>query len=220
MRLIGGSSVHTNNAGKAGGGLVVTGTCTVNIFEGSSVHSNRALDGAAGGLTVGTGAHVTISGSTVSNNSCACGVGGGIAVDPELPNAGKATFDARGRVATVEGWDSMSFVPGAPTNDPVAPVDLANDNTCGDNRIATYGVTFSPDPTLYRKGVPSFVIISNSSVANNTSIRSAGGGIAAWRNGTIELVNGTLLSQDVSVEGSGGGVMLLDYATLHADKSV
>jgi hypothetical protein len=69
-------------------------------------------------------------------------------------------------------------------------------------------------------GVPSLVTISNSSVTNNTSIKTAGGGLAVWRNGTAELLNGTVLSYNTVVNGSGDGVLLLDYATLHVDGSV
>jgi hypothetical protein len=66
------------------------------------------------------------------------------------------------------------------------------------------------------------VSVSNSTASNNTSNGYAGGGLAVAGNGTVELVNGTVLLRNSAVNSSGGGhgVVLLNNGTLCADDSV
>jgi len=64
------------------------------------------------------------------------------------------------------------------------------------------------------------VSINNSTVTNNTSVRSPGGGLAVGGNGTLELVNGSVLSYNRAGNSSGGGAMLYGNGSLRADDSV
>jgi hypothetical protein len=188
-------SVNTNTAIYGGGGLDVYGGSTV-IADGSSVHSNQALDQAGGGLRVSGGALVTISNqSTVSNNMCGGkGVeGGGGGIDVDRPDA-----------------SAISMVPDQYTRKydrfgRAIPVDLEYTRTVESLR--------------YYDGVTR-VIISNSTVSNNTSNKYAGGGLAVSGIGIVELVHGSVVSHNKAVNSSGGGVVMLGSSTLHADVSV
>jgi hypothetical protein len=68
--------------------------------------------------------------------------------------------------------------------------------------------------------VASHVTISNSTVGNNTSIDSAGGGFAVSDSSTVELVDGAVVAHNSAVNGSGGGVVLLGNGTLRSDETV
>jgi hypothetical protein len=65
-------------------------------------------------------------------------------------------------------------------------------------------------------GFKSRVIISHSTVANNTSIHYPGGGLAVGGEGSIELRNGTQVSHNAAFNSSGGGAVLVGNATLRA----
>ena len=57
-------------------------------------------------------------------------------------------------------------------------------------------------------------------MSNNTSVLSAGGGLAVGSQGSIQLVNGSVVSHNSAVNSSGGGVVLFGNSGIRADDSV
>lgn len=80
------------------------------------------------------------------------------------------------------------------------------------------GVAAADD--MLQDASPSHVSIVNSTVANNTSIGFAGGGIAVDSYGTVQLLNATMISHNAAIDSSAGGVLLLRNATLYAQHGV
>ena len=206
VTLTGGSSVYVNNA-SVGGGLAVDallmhykyGNATVMLTGSSSVHSNMAVSG--GGLDVASNASVVITdSSTVHSNVVRAhrrsgGSGGGLNVRAGARvNISRRSIIANNTCHGVGG--------GIAVGDPVGTSSTfdARGRYVGEKR--------------------SYVTIDNSTVANNTSIDTAGGGMAVRGNGSVELVNGTMFLANSAVNSSAGGVLLLGSGAVRADSSV
>ena len=223
-----GSSVHSNTAGKSGGGLEVARNASVTLTGASSVYGNTAAD-QGGGLYV-FDARVTLSGGSSVHSNTARLSGGGLAVvgmdgmfkltDGSSVHRNRALNGTGGGLAAYSG----------------ARVTISNQSTISNNKCfgavgggmavdiedATFdarGRIVAAD-TNFVADVASNVSVSGSKVSNNTSIRSAGGGMAVGGNANIELVHGTVLSNNLAVNSSGGGVMLVGNGTFRADASV
>jgi hypothetical protein len=200
--------VHINVArNDSGGGVAVVANASVTLSDHSTIHNNTALK-SGGGVVVGDNASVTISNqSQVHNNKALNGSGGGLLV----------TQWARVRISgncRIVG-NSCSSRTGAGGG---ISVGLLGDNiNFGDKGLRRRGADVVGPDSEWSKA---YVEVSNSTVGNNTSYLCAGGGLAVATSGTIELTNGTQVVGNRAVNSSGGGVVLLDKASLKVDSSV
>jgi hypothetical protein len=64
------------------------------------------------------------------------------------------------------------------------------------------------------------VTISHNTIANNTSHRGAGGGLAAVSEYVVKLSDGTTVVGNRAINSSGGAVMLMGNASFQADNTV
>jgi len=227
VTLTGGSSVHGNTAEGCGGGLYVT-QAKVAISGGSHVHGNTAkVHG--GGLDV-RDAIVALSGGSSVHGNTALGNGGGMVVW----NTGTVTVSGasvnHNRAGTVNrtGGGLCIFDKARVT---ISHSSVTN-NTCTDGFGGGISVGFA---SVFKFGIrglvfdvagPSYipydphVTISNSTITNNTSIRSAGGGVAVANNATLVLDHHSVIAFNRAVDSSGGGAVLVQNALLRAADGV
>ena len=233
LKVDGNSSVSSNSAGHFGGGVATIGTASVTITGASSVLNNIAGD-SGGGLAVVHGTATLTAGSRVQGNT-AEKRGGGLHVSSSHVTITGGSSVQGNRAMNGSGGGLLVVH---------ARVIISNQSTVLDNRCFSsvgggiaVGVRYDDNVRFDTRGVPiysgvdgsgdfavdddtSCVTFINSTISNNTAVRSAGGGLAVDRKGTVELVDGTVVSHNSAVNSSGGGVVLLGNGALIADASV
>jgi hypothetical protein len=237
LTLAGGSSVHSNTGAQFGGGVYVLGNATVTFTGASSVHNNSA-NISGGGMSVAGGSVVMTANSSVHSNTAEAGGGlsvsregvlnltGASSVHSNKASAGGGVRVSWGGRVTVS---NQSFVSHNTAFDGLGggiSLDFNSAEPSFDSRGRVVGGNYDSDAelqayidTCVRHDKCARVTIDNSTVSNNTSVGSPGGGVAVAGNGAIELVNGSVVSQNTAVNSSGGGAVLLGNGTLRADSS-
>jgi hypothetical protein len=152
------------------------------LAGGSTLHNNTAVMG-GGGIFAVYGATVALTDrSSVYSNKVLRGSGGGLSL---LSNVQVVISDQS---------------------------SVAN-NTCFNGSGGGIGVNFGVFATFDARGrlvapeqcggsseQPSQITINNSTISNNTSARSAGGGLAVSGGSIVELINGTVVVQQCGVQ--------------------
>jgi hypothetical protein len=202
--LTGGSRVQGNIARGSGGGLYLVGS-SLTVTGGSTVQRNSAAV-SGGGLSIAQSRLTLTGGSSVEGNIARNGSGGGVFVwyRSNVTISNRSTVSNNSCVGDVGGG--------------IAVETSANTAGSGFAKFDSRGRVVADDSDNW--GATSNVRVSSSTISNNTSIGSAGGGLAVGAEGTVELVNGTVLLHNSAANSSGGGVVLLGYGTLQADESV
>jgi hypothetical protein len=201
VTLTNASSVQGNTAGTEGGGLYLHFATA--ILSGGSRVENNIANMTGGGLSL-YGSNMTLTGgSRVHGNRALNGTGGGLRV----------LYNGRVTISNHSSVSNNSCLGGAGGGISVELQYITLAKFDGRGRAVAAGETITGLFT-------SVVSIDDSMVANNTSIGSAGGGLAVGINGTVELVNNTALVHNRALDSSGGGVVLIGNGKLHADDSV
>ena len=204
VTITGGSAVQGNTAQQSGGGLYLLGS-SLTVTGGSHVEGNSAA-WSGGGLGIVESSLNLTGGSRVHGNRVLKGMGGGL----DVRTKSRVTISNHG---TVSNNSCLGGVGGGIAVDTAKPAkfDLRG-RTIADADELDYFIVDYEYNILY-----SLVSISSSTVANNTSNGSAGGGLAVGGYGSVELVDNTVLLRHSAVNSSGGGVVLLSNGTLRAD---
>jgi parallel beta-helix repeat protein len=205
-----GSTVIDNSAGRSGGGIFVYFS-NVTVTDGSRVEGNTAAE-TGGGLYVSYSNVTVTGGSSVCSNRALKGTGGGLFVmyNSRVTISNRSTVSNNLCLGGTGGGIAVETTRPAKFDARGRSVDVIS--TFGDG-VLTFDSRAGYDDVSNAK-------ISNSIIANNTSIGLAGGGLAVGGYGTIELVNGTVLLRNSAVNSSGGGVVLLRNGRLSIDDSV
>jgi hypothetical protein len=204
--LVGGSTVIGNTAGKAGGGLALD--LSDAILDGGSIVQGNTAGRLGGGLYLFSSDLTMDGGSKVLGNMALNGTGGGL-------NVG---YNSRVTISNHSTVSNNSCLGGIGGGIAVEPARLTGRKPLGFAKFDSRGRAIADDSFNKIYYSVSYVTISNSIVSNNTSIGSAGGGLAVGAAGAVEVANHTVVSHNSAL--SGGGVVLLGNGGFYADDSV
>jgi len=191
--VTGSSSVH-NNTATASGGIGARRNATVVISGFSRVHHNPAVSASGGGINLWYNASLIITGgSSVHNNVARNGCGGGIA----FTGNGSVVIDGNSQVVqnTCKGGVGGGLSVGVGLHQ---------------KAFGGKGKPTSKEDSAESHGS---VTIRNSTIRNNTSIMSGGGGLAVASRASVMLASGTQVVGNAAVNSSGGAVLVMDSAT-------
>lgn len=217
VTISGNSSVRQNRAKRSCGGMILDIASSANITAGSSVNDNTAyglgLAGSGGGVCAWVNTTLRIAAaSRVFNNAALNGSGGGLSVAGNaktwildssiLGNTCKGGIGCGISVGQMNREDSIRATTGGRWAEVAKGVSRAN----LDNPLIPFAL----------------VVVSNSTIANNTNSlgTGSGGGLAVAGSATMVLQNGSRVVSNRARDSSGGGAVLLENGTLRVEATV
>lgn len=214
---ISGASFLSNTAQMNGGALYLTNGSFVSVGTGSQLQYNRALTGRGGALYLSSAGTTTLGASNLADNRAALD-GGALFTTGSGSVVINATTTLANNVAdTGDGGALYLNSTGTTTlND----ADLTN-NRAGSDGGAIYAtsagiLTINAGSTLFSNHAAAghggaLYLSSTSTTVNGTTIFSNttqvnGGGVYATGTGSVQLLAGSTLEENVATTGSGGGL--------------
>ena len=199
------NSTITGNSARVGGGIYNTGGGVVDVGA-STIIGNSASTTAGGGI-YNTGGTVTLTYVTMSDNSASAagGFGGGIA------NVAGGTLSVINSTLSGNNATGRNGTGGGIINNSTATI--INSTLSGNSAVGGGGIWNDGGGTL---------LVTNSTLNNNTATTNRGGGIFNNNNGAATITNSTLSGNSATLYGGGifnSGTLSVTSSTLSGNNA-